>query len=256
MGRRNSLILGFGIVCVVFTMSVGTTWAIPLHIDFGVEDAPGHLPGQPFKAGGNDVESGFETFTVPHDSDHGDSGRDGKNPNQAVSKTFGDVTVTIGGGVNGGPSVRDRLDIPNEHDFADVFEDVFNDVLSVTLSGLPAGTFAVTTYNHDSGFGGAEADVFVDGAKAGHIQGTHGLSWHPNPDLLAPSNRPFGTGAFSITSDGSSDVQIEFKEVGTDGMSSSVINLSGISIVPEPAMISLVLLGVLGGWGIFRRVRR
>jgi len=251
--KHRKCVIVCGFVCIALAILTSPAEAqLPLNVDFGISDpsAGPHVPNP------NDVQAGWEELSVPHDLVDGSDGRDGVNGGPA-SGTYGGISITVGGLVSGGPSSRDRLpDLNSASSLGDMLEDVFNDVSQITIGGLPSGTYEVTSYHHDSGFGGSEADIFVDGTQVGNVTATHHNSIHypishPN---RAPEERDFGSATYNVTSDGSTDIVIDFFEPGTS--TPDAMHMSGLSIVPEPATISLILLGVFGGFGLFRRMRR
>jgi len=222
----------------VLLLAAGLPWllhssasAIPLRIDFGIADPTGGTdPNNP-----NDVQAGWEDFSVQHAAFDLGGGRDGVNPEEPISRTFGGITVTVEGQIGPapviapgfGPSSRDRLPDMNSLDpLGDMFEDVFNDVSRINVSGLPAGDYQVTTYHHDTSFGASEADIFVDGTQVANVEATHDNPNHPDQSKRIP---PFGQATFDITSNGS-DVVIDFFEPGTT--TADQMSVSGLVIEP------------------------
>ena len=170
-------------------MPLNSANAIPLRIDFGISDPPGGPQTIPVP-NANDVQVGWEEFSLAYASTDTEGGRDGVNPLAPESRTYDGITVTVAGHVGPSPiiapgfgvSSRDRLpDMNSFSSLGDMFEDVFNDAHRVAISGLPAGTYEVTSYHHDSGFGGSEADIFVDNMMVGNVTSTHHNNIHFPP---------------------------------------------------------------------------
>ena len=256
MTKRISIILVLGIICTILTVTFAPAHG-QLQVDFGVADpAAGPEPGNP-----NDVQAGWEEFSVPPSNPRVGEGPVTPGPE---SRTYGGITVTVTGNIvdgsipsNNGFTSRDR--IPDEGGpLGDMLEDVFGDVGAITIAGLPAGTYEVTSWHHDSAFGQFQTDVLVDGVDTGvDAVTTHNNPNFPNPPggVRAP---PYGSATFNITSDGASDIVISYPNSmqviqGTPGPG---INLSGLEIVPEPGTITLVLLGLISSFGLHRRRRR
>jgi hypothetical protein len=199
-----------------------------LAVDFGVSDA-GAAPGSP-----NEVQAGFSDFSVDPMRD-----ADLQLVSGSVSRTFSGITVSVSG--TGLLAFYDRVPDVN-HTLGNLLEDlavVFEGDLILTLSGLSAGTYSMTTYHHvpeeeDAGdpfdmsldTGSGALPIFTDVATS------FGTS---NPD-------PITTRTFQFTASGVDPVQLTL--LGGELLNPLLngFELTRLDAVPEPG--SLMLLGV------------
>ncbi len=166
------------------------------------------------------------------------------------------------GGNSGSIDLRDRGNSTNGGEFlVPLAEDHFKNnagFVNVTLDGLPAGEYEVTSIHVDAEFSQSEAiDIFVtDAIGANVLQGVQG-------DASFPGGNPGGSGEnllntalildhsaiFTVVSDGINPVSILFDGSGAND---TEVPVSGLVLrrleagVPEPATATLSLLGLAG----------
>ena len=142
---------------------------------------------------------------------------------------------------------RDRGDIPaaDPHPLAAVLVDAFKentDVVTLTLGGLKAGTYTITTWHHDANDGG-DATFDVGG---GSILGTAptgiAVTSGSADNLLTP-----GEATWNFVADGVNDTVFTFSRT-----SGGEFFLNGFVVVPEPATMAVLAMGALA---VIRRRR-
>ena len=155
--------------------------------------------------------------------------------------SFGDdnvVHVEIGG--------ADRAisrGVSHDHALGDLADSWFGNQggnTTLTLTGLEAGTYQMTTYHHDAEGQQGTFNVLVDGDEVlADITNTTGT--------LSPGDS-IATADFSFTADGTNPVVLTYE------MTDSWTIVNGMTLIPEPA--SLALLGAGGLVLLSRRNRQ
>lgn len=251
----------YGLTALALLAGTHASSAAVLQLDVGVSD---NTP--PNSTTPNEVQSGFTSFEMAANGSGG-GGDESNSTSLSDTQTFSGISVTFTaaeagfvqpdpGGLPVHVEYRDR---PGEvtttsPDVANLVEDfVFarNGPLTLTLSGLSAGEYTMTTYHHDPQFGGYTAGpIAVDtGAGPTEVAGggvavTTGFGDAASP--VTPSSRTFGF----ITTGG--DVNIIFNE-NPDTAQNPTLNGFVLDVIPEPGTGLLALLGVPV---ILRRRRR
>ena len=199
---------------------------LALAVDFGVE------------GGSNAVQDGWEDFSVAQTTLAG-----------PLSETFGSHTVTLTSGRPDGVfQFRDRGDV-SPFSLGDVVEDQAgvedNDII-LTIEGLAAGEYMMTTFSHDAIYGAIGRDmhsVTVDDADGSRVVAT-GVEITKGADpFLGNSNAPRAVPSmltFTLSSNGG-PITITFDGSPAGGIST---NLNGFYILPIPEPSSVVLLGL------------
>jgi hypothetical protein len=214
-----------------------------LQLDFGVSDGAG-VGTTP-----NDVQDGFSSFAFNATASNA-SGDEVNSTGLTDSQSFGAVTVTVQvaeagfnepdpGGLPVHAEYRDRngevtTTAPDLGNLVEDFVFARNGPLTVTLSGVPAGPYSMTTYHHDPVFGGYTAGpITVNGTEVsgGGVPITNGFG---AAGPVTPSSR-----TFDFTATGG-DVVLVFAE-GDNG-SNPILNGFSLTAVPEPAAAALALL--------------
>ncbi len=184
---------------------------------------------------GQDVQNGFHAFT----RGTGTTGQQNETYTSGLGST-GSVTVSLAGAGNS-LSWRDRgsSTAPQLPDVAEDF--VFNlTYLELTLSGLDANQYLLTTYHHDLSHTGSDLEIAVwDAAGEGRVV---------EPALWQTSNQPTNDPAlasFSIYAD-EDPVTIRFTNLAT-GTAPPIARLNGFSLtlVPEPRSLLLACIALL-----------
>jgi len=227
-------------VCLV--MSVSAAQAAKFSVDFGRPSTP--------------VQAGWESFTANHEK--------ALELYEPESYTAFGTTVTLSAswhpylpdwramqmidrGGNDGSDTPDLL-----RDWIGTDGRQYGDPFTLTISGLPAGEYPWLSYHHDTEDQTGVFDVVVTDALGSRtftgIDISHGAKG-ANIVNLADVTK-FGT---NLTSDGS-DITLTFSVVfGPDAPTAEkFFVMNGFEIVPEPATIGLLGLGMLA----LRRRRR
>ena len=115
------------------------------------------------------------------------------------------------------------------------------DTLKLTLSGLSAGTYEMTTYHHGTTHASASAfggpfHLLVDGSQ---VNGDYTHTFGTSPDTITTID-------FQFIADGVNPVAIEFVEP-TAATREIVINGFELSAVPEPSALAIILTGAVLG---------
>lgn len=120
--------------------------------------------------------------------------------------------------------------------------------MELTLDGLKAGIYELTTWHHDGGGGatGNLIDIFVTDALGALRQVVDGLV---TTGGLAPSN--IASATYTIYSDGINPITILFDDA-TASDHETALNGFQLLVIPEPATMSML---ALGGLMLIRRRR-
>lgn len=123
-----------------------------------------------------------------------------------------------------------------------------NATVDITITGLKAGTFRITTYhlqqpNTPSEFDFIKTDSNGTATVGNFAMGSGGLSPTPfNPTIII----------FNVVSNGTDSIVLKMDETftGTGGNTSAWLGINGMTIVPEPSA------ALLGGLGLLILLRR
>jgi hypothetical protein len=129
--------------------------------------------------------------------------------------------------------------------------------LTLTLSGLPAGTYDMLSYHHDTGCVNGEFDVLLsDGngvSDVGHFHMTASsyalCNINDSPANPGPGNDPdvlSSTVRFQLVSNGAEEVSITYSVMGQGSPHSQAWGMNGfeLTLVPEPSPAALLLAGL------------
>jgi hypothetical protein len=197
-----------------------------LAVDFGVSDA-GAAPGSP-----NEVQAGFSDFSVDPIRD-----ADLQLVSGSVSRTFSGITVSVSG--TGLLTFYDLEDV--DHTLGNLLEDfavVLGGDLTLTLSGLSAGAYSMTSYHHVPV--ADKADTFAMTLDSG--SGASTIFTEVSTSFGTSNPDPITTRTLQFTASGVDPVRLTL--VGGSEVR-PVLNgfeLTRLDAVPEPG--SLMLLGV------------
>lgn len=214
---------------LIVMVLMGTPAGAALLVDFGTD--------------GSDVQDGYVRM--------GDAGG-GNNNNRARSQAFSGVD--LGEGIVADVTIsftaldtRDRGSVNVEP--AELLRDAYKEAVgggvftasafTMTLAGLPAGTYDLTMWHHDSSDAGdTDVALFLDtGAGYGDdAVATSIVSNGQDPD-------PIGTTSFQFTATGG-DVLVDFRR-GSGSGSEIFLNGLDLSFVPEPGSLACLLVGIL-----------
>lgn len=211
--------------------------AVELHVDFGVNDEPFE---DWFPQTTNDVQAGFDDFSADQNATD-DDGEIARLDLAGTSRVISGVTVGLGIV----PAVFDdylpELFLMDQRieaggSLGDLVEDVaaaLTGDLTITLTGLPAGAYAWTSYHHlpqlDFNWFGP-FDISVD-TGAGLVTKASGVA--PN-SLGTPTQADFG---FKVGSSGAALIRLH-----SNSPLPSVVFLNGFSLVPVPEPSAWILL--------------
>jgi len=186
-----------------------------------------------FGLNGQDVQDSFFDFSLP-----GNTGAVTETVASAMG-AGGTVDVTVNP-VSGVLEYRNRGNMVNS-ELGDMAEDfVFSrSQFELSVDDLAAGTYMITTYHHDLGYGWAPIDVEIsDALGSNRIVATDFTQSRDDITDLARLTIPF-------VADGINPVTLGF-DVTTAG---NIAMLSGFSLttfVPEPSTLALAALGFCG----------
>jgi len=121
--------------------------------------------------------------------------------------------------------------------------------LDVTISGLQAGTFQITTYHLQQVNTPSLFDLIVTDDSGTASVGNFAMGQGDTASIFNPTII-----TFDVVSNGTDDIILQMDETtaGTGGNTGGWLGMNGMQIIPEPS--SLALLG-LGGLLLLRRRR-
>jgi hypothetical protein len=231
------------ILCILSTaalvgLAAGASHAQLLQVDFGTQDVSAMNTGN----SPNRVAAGYQDFSYGPEMDFG-GGTDAaiKLPPSTLSQTYGAIGVTVFDPhpASNGLYFGDEGTV-NSGALSEVADDYVNPSgpeLHLTLSGLAAGLYGMTTVHHRP-----------LGASVNSINGI-AVDTGSGPQSVA-SNVPISFGltppsiskvSFQFTADGTNDVEVAFQ----GGMFPAPLN--GFILIPIPEPASAALLAVGGG---------
>jgi hypothetical protein len=188
-----------GKICFAFLASLGLCWspagAVTLDVDFGWDNA------------GNQVQAGFEDFSVA--AENGNASPQVRSfASPLAAGTNVDVTLSVTSSTIGS---RDRGDVSHDLGLGDLLEDfVFHNGganMTLTLGGLKAGTYTLTTWHHDEISSQQPLDVLVDDAvDTGRVKVAALEHSRDDADLGAANAK------FTFTADGTNPVVVHLNE--------------------------------------------
>jgi len=205
-------------------------------------------------SGPANTEPGFDQFLM--------GGIENNELTTATTRTFGAYQVTIDTPGSQGYGDRRRGEPTNSgaftqqellRDFVFFRGTTSSEGADVLIENLEANTeYAVTIWSVDDSSAGARtSDWFANGSLVYDNYAFNGNDIPP-----APAHNDVYTLRFLAATDGDGDLLIEGRWVGgTPGVFLNALQLSTVEVVPEPATLALVAMGVLG-WGRQRRHAR
>lgn len=169
--------------------------------------------------------------------------------------TVDGITVTAAGGIL---QYRDRgtaglLFPPHSEPYVNLLQEFIGKdgddaSINVTISGLSAGYYNITSFHHDWNVWATAKffDILVSDAD-----GTNQLKM--DDAFFASTQNPYLGETYSIHADGLNDVVLTFVEQGT--ASTAPVRFNGLILasVPEPSKGVLALMGAAGILGVRRR---
>jgi hypothetical protein len=245
--RRKSPIAVAALAVIVFLAGGRTSAAVDLFVDFGVADVDTFTSSSP-----NQVQAGYSDFSVDP-TVNGTPVSDLALGVPSASRNFSGVTVSVQGGGNG--MVFHDLVTEVNHALGDLIEDgvsVPDADLTITVSGLPPGTYTWTGFHHTAADGGTlPFDIYVntglgESLAAADVDASFGF----NPVSVTTSEFSFmATGA---------DVVVRLDGEFGDPITSPFLNGFSMVQVPEPAsglLLALAMIPLLA-WRVGRRSGR
>ena len=174
---------------------------------------------------------------------------DKTNPSQSFDE-FGGFTATFTEALEGGNGsidarIRTAVSGPRGNLLEDAFKDGFG--LKMTIEGLDAGLYQLTTYHHDNNTGNefrGSLDIVVSDAEGGDRLVADELM-----QTYGDTDENYASATFLITADGANDVVVRFLngDVTAEEGNETEIWLNGFTVtaVPEPGIAATLVAGML-----------
>jgi hypothetical protein len=234
-----------GLMLVVFFATTGAAQAGPnpavnLKVDIGVADTNVVTSVTP-----NDIQAGFSGFSVVPAQNGASGFYDFKfvSPQLSESQVFSGVTVTLqaaGIGSNGLAFYDFATDVSGN--LGDLVEDgvgaVQSDIL-LTLGGLVAGNYQMTTYHHWADRTSAQ-NSFNIGVNVGSGEVTAATQV---PISIGFNSSSVSTATFQFTATGTNNVVVRL-EGSFESNSSPFLNGFALVQVPEPSSWVLIVAAI------------
>ena len=233
--KRATMLLG-----VVFLTVVVSSTQAGLMIDFSQTNGA--------------VEPGYQAYVANHE-------QAATFTSQSFSAFGTTVTVTPSWADGATPQAMQMIDRSSSGrngytgDHADLLNDWIGtdtrqpgNPMTLTIGGLPAGTYDWLSYHHDCDDQTGIFDVTVNDALGSVVAAIGVDISHSEPGTAGRVDgfENITTFATVLTSNGVDDVTLVFDLTsGTDPVSTAFFLMNGAEIVPEPATIALLGLGVL-----------
>lgn len=236
------LVLGSSIAAIHFC-DVSETVAEVISVDFSSADASPQNTGY----SANRVQNGFVDFSHGPETSYPtmDMARVPPSSDGAqITRTFGSIGVTVSDPFSSSNGLYfydwGTIDVPYGRLAEDLVYPSGLD-LYVTLSGLAAGLYSMTTYHHFPSFSNQyslEGITIDTGTGATMVAQNVPVSTGYSPTFI-------GTASFQFLADGSHDIVMT---VHGDSLSTvrGVLNGFEVSSVPEPSTVLLLVTAVLG----------
>ncbi len=237
------LILGLAMGVVQFCSLAETKASIIISVDFSTLDASEQNTGY----SPNRVEDGFSDFSYGPETPQSTSDRARLYP-PLITKTFGSIQVTVSDPF----PVSNGLFFVDEGTVSGTYGKLAEDFvvpsgldLQVSLSGLAAGSYSMTTYHHRPSLTSQYnlKGITID-TGTGAVQVAQNV-----PVSIGYSPSSVGSAVFQFSADGVNNVvmTVQGNSVTTAGLLNGFeVRADETSAVPEPSSALLMGVGALG----------